>query len=381
MSCTTVKSESHAVSRDKKGSGVKTGFPAQRTRETLSPPAQIIDVFCGAGALAYGFRSQGFEIACGYDIDESCRYPFEANNGAPFVRRDVSTLEAAEVSAEFDSGSRRILIGCAPCQPFSSYSQGRQDPQWQLLEEFARLVVGVEPDVISMENVPQLLTFQKGVVFNAFLAALEGADYCVRWAIVNCAHFGVPQTRSRLVLVASRHGEPALPDPTHGEGQLVVVRDVIAELPALQAGTVDLTDSLHRASAISVQNLRRIQASSPGGTWRDWEPTLVTDCHRRVTGSGYVSVYGRMEWDRLSPTITTQFYGFGNGRFGHPEQDRAISLREGAMLQTFPRDYAFVPPGGAVSFNRIGRMVGNAVPVALATAIAQAIARHLEGIK
>ena len=380
MSYPTVNAESHAVSRDKTGCGGKGAPSARSFGETLSPPGQVIDIFCGAGALSYGFRSQGFEVACGYDIDESCRYPFEANNKAPFVRRDVTALEVDEVRGEFDPSSRRILIGCAPCQPFSSYSQGRQDPQWQLLKEFARLAIGVEPDVVSMENVPRLATFRRGVVFNEFVEVLGEAGYRVKWTIVNCAHFGVPQTRSRLVLVASRHGEPDLPRPTHSEGQYSVVRDVIADLPAIQAGTVDPTDSLHRASGMSVLNLQRIQASTPGGTWRDWEPTLVTDCHRKETGSGYVSVYGRMDWDRLAPTITTQFYGFGNGRFGHPDQDRAISLREGAMLQTFPRDYTFAPLGASVSFNRIGRLVGNAVPVALASAIAQAIARHLEEV-
>ena len=374
--CSNLQTKTCSVSQDAKASRPVNPGAAGTTRRTPPGSARVIDVVCGAGALSYGFKSAGFQIACGYDIDESCRYPFETNNEAPFVRRDVSSLQAEEVSAEFGAACHRVLIGCAPCQPFSSYSQGRRDSQWQLLEEFARLVVGVEPDVISMENVPQLLTFRSGCVFQAFVAALEQSEYCVRWAVVSCAHFGVPQSRSRLVLIASRHGEPSLPVPTHGQGQSVV-RDAIGDMPALEAGAVDPVDSLHRASAMSALNLRRIRASKPGGTWRDWEPGLVTDCHRRATGSSYVGVYGRMEWDRLAPTITTQYYGFGNGRFGHPQQDRAMSLREGAMLQTFPRDYAFTPPGTAVSFKHIGRMIGNAVPVALATAIARSITEHL----
>ncbi len=119
-------------------------------------------------------------------------------------------------------------------------------------------------------------------------------------------------------------------------------------------------------------------SAKPGGTWRDWDPDLVTPCHRAESGRGYSSVYGRMEWGEPSPTITTQFYGFGNGRFGHPEQNRALSLREGAMLQGFPREYQFVAPGGEVHFKVVGRLIGNAVPVKLATAIAGAVRRHID---
>jgi DNA (cytosine-5)-methyltransferase 1 len=119
-------------------------------------------------------------------------------------------------------------------------------------------------------------------------------------------------------------------------------------------------------------------ASKPGGTWRDWDEDLVAECHQVDTGRGYASVYGRMSWDEPSPTITTQFFGFGNGRFGHPDQDRALSLREGAMLQGFPQDYQFVDPGKPVQFKKIGRLIGNAVPVKLANAIAAAVREHLE---
>ena len=136
-------------------------------------------------------------------------------------------------------------------------------------------------------------------------------------------------------------------------------------------GGVDANDALHRASRLSEINVRRILSAKPGGTWRDWAPRLVADCHKVDSGQGYSSVYGRMAWDAPSPTITTQFYGFGNGRFGHPEQPRAISLREGALLQGFPRNYEFVAPGEAVQFKKIGRLIGNAVPVKLASAIAR----------
>jgi len=125
-------------------------------------------------------------------------------------------------------------------------------------------------------------------------------------------------------------------------------------------------------------NVRRIAASKPGGTWHDWDKELVTACHKEKTGKGYVAVYGRMEWDQPAPTITTQFYGFGNGRFGHPEQDRGLSLREGALLQSFPAQYKFVAPGERVQFKAVGRLIGNAVPVRLARVIAHTVRKHIE---
>ena len=342
-----------------------------------APVASVIDLFCGAGALSHGFVQEGFSIACGYDIDESCRYPFEANNAAPFVRRDVASIDAKELVREFAANLPRVLIGCAPCQPFSRYSQGREDPKWKLLEDFARLAVAVSPDVLSMENVPQLAKFKGGEIFDRFVEHLENAGYSVKWTITDCRDYGVPQARSRLVLVASRLGDPGLPVPTHTLERHLTVRDAIGDMPALEAGGVDPQDRLHRTSSMSELNLRRIRASTPCRTWRDWDDALVTDCHKRETGKGYGSVYGRMAWDRSSPTITTQFYGFGNGRFGHPEQNRAISLREGAILQTFPHDYAFTSQDDPITFKSIGRMIGNAVPLALARAIAHALRTHL----
>ena len=343
------------------------------------PVASVVDLFCGAGALSHGFVQEGFLIACGYDIEEACRYPFEANNAAPFVRRDVASIDAEELAREFAINLPRVLLGCSPCQPFSRYSQGREDLKWKLLEDFARLAVAISPDVLSMENVPQLSTFKGGDILGEFVEHLATAGYRVKWRIADCLDYGVPQARSRLVLIASRLGDPTLPAPTHAPEHYLTVRDAIGDMPPLEAGRVDPQDRLHRTSSMSQLNLRRIKASTPCGTWRDWDDALVTDCHKRETGKGYGSVYGRMAWDHPSPTITTQFYGFGNGRFGHPEQDRAISLREGSILQTFPHDYAFTRQDGPITFKQVGRMIGNAVPVALARAIARAIRTHLEG--
>jgi DNA (cytosine-5)-methyltransferase 1 len=123
--------------------------------------------------------------------------------------------------------------------------------------------------------------------------------------------------------------------------------------------------------------MERMRASKPGGTWRDWPSHLVAECHRKPTGKTYPGVYARMAWDEPSPTLTTQFYGFGNGRYGHPEQDRAISLREGAILQGFPKRYSFVKKGEPVHFKVLGRLIGNAVPVTLGRVIGKSVKAHL----
>ena len=338
----------------------------------------VVDLFCGAGGLSHGFRSEGFLIGCGYDTDEDCRFPFEENNKAPLLQRDVTTVDPDELVANFAPGLPMVLSGCAPCQPFSSYSRGRGRPKWSLLKDFARLARDIRPDVVTMENVPQLARFQGGRGFADFVRTLRTNGYEVEWDIVTCPDFGVPQSRSRLVLVASKHGRPPMPEATHAPDAYVTVRQVIGHLAPLDAGQVDSADPIHRTSIMSERNLERIRASRPGGTWREWSEELLADCHRKPEGRQYFAVYGRMEWDLPSPTITTQFHGFGNGRFGHPEQDRALSIREGALLQTFPRDYAFVRPGEPIRITTMGRMIGNAVPVMLARAVARAVRRHLE---
>jgi DNA (cytosine-5)-methyltransferase 1 len=338
----------------------------------------VIDLFCGAGGLSHGFFLEGYNITAGVDTDEACRYAFETNNDAPLIRKSVEEISGAELSSEFVAGQPKILVGCAPCQPFSKYSQGRDDPRWALLDDFARLIEESEPDIVSMENVPRLKKFQEGRVFKSFVERLERNQYQVSSMIAYCPDFGVPQSRSRLVLLASRHSKPRLPQPTHTTENYLTVEAAIGELPPINSGETNDQDPLHRASRLSATNLERIQASRPGGTWRDWSDHLVTDCHQKETGRGYSSVYGRMGWNEPSPTMTTQFFGFGNGRFGHPSQDRAISLREGALLQTFPRNYEFLEPGARIHMKTLGRLIGNAVPVALGRAIARAVAEHIE---
>ena len=156
------------------------------------------------------------------------------------------------------------------------------------------------------------------------------------------------------------------------------MKDVLKGLPILRHGSSNADDRLHAAARLSPLNLERIKASKPGGSWRDWPAHLIAECHRKNTGRKYPSVYGRMRWDEPAPTLTTQFYGFGSGRFGHPTQARGLSLREGAVLQGFPQAYSFVPEGEPIQFKILGRLIGNAVPVDLGRAIGQSIIRHVK---
>lgn len=339
-----------------------------------------VDLFCGAGGLTHGFVLEGIPVVAGIDMDPACRFPYEANNQARFVERDISKVSSAELNELFGDADLKILAGCAPCQPFSTYAQRYEldgkDGKWGLLYHFARLAEETNPDVITMENVP---TVAKHVVFHDFVDTLKRLGYKVWFDVVDSSRYGVPQTRRRMVLLASKHGDIEMIAPTHAKP--TTVHQAIGRLPALRAGETAASDKLHVTATLSDKNLQRIKASKPGGTWRDWPVHLVADCHRAESGRTYAGVYGRMEWDKPAPTMTTQCYGFGNGRFGHPDQDRAISLREAAILQSFPLDYAFVPQDGEVNFTALGRLVGNAVPVDLGRAIARSIKQHLVSIR
>lgn len=344
------------------------------------PKISAVDLFCGVGGLTYGLSRANIDVRLGVDIDPAAQHPFEKNNSAAFLLADISTLKAETIANSFVSGTTTLLAGCAPCQPFSTYSQkakreGKARPDrgnkddWWLVERFGELVKEVQPDLVTMENVPPLL---RAPVFKRLLQNLRG--YWVDAQVVDCQRIGLPQTRKRLVLVASKLGFIQLPQ---FDRKQKTVRSTIGGLPPLKAGKMDPRDRIHRASALSETNLKRIRASIPGGTWRDWPKALKAECHIRDTGATYPSVYGRMEWDEPSPTITTQCFGYGNGRFGHPEQDRAISLREAAMLQGFPRKYSFLPENEPVSFASLGRLIGNAVPVTLGKAIGEVLVEHV----
>ena len=204
---------------------------------------------------------------------------------------------------------------------------------------------------------------------------IKEIGYDVSWNIINCDEYGVPQSRRRLVLLASKFGNIEMIKPSTS---LMTVRDAIGKLPAIRDGEESAQDPLHRSSKLSPLNKQRIRQSKPGGTWLDWSESLLSNCHRKKSGQSYKAVYGRMEWNKPSPTITTQYTNFGSGRFGHPEQDRALSIREGAILQSFPITYVFERPNEKGKNGDLCRHIGNAVPVELGRAIGRSILNHLQ---
>jgi DNA (cytosine-5)-methyltransferase 1 len=339
-----------------------------------------VDLFCGAGGLTHGLISAGVQVRAGVDFEEACRHPYERNHeGIAFHQADVAKLEASTVAEWFGDARVRVLAGCAPCQPFSTYALRYQkdekvedDQRWSLLNHFGRLVKELRPDIVTMENVP---TVTRHSVFRKFKKTLEILGYQVWVDVIDCADYGLPQRRNRTVLLASLHGEIRLREPVASEAR--TVEDVIKRMPVLRHGGTDKRDRLHSASRLSDLNYERIRHSKPGGSWRDWPKYLVANCHKKRTGRKYPAVYGRMKYDEPAPTLTTQFYGFGNGRFGHPTQARGLSLREGALLQGFPKNYSFFPEHKPMQFKALGRMIGNAVPVDLGRVIGESIIEHV----
>jgi len=342
---------------------------------------KVVDLFCGAGGLTHGLQRAGLNVVAGYDIDATCRYAYEKNNNALFVQKSVTELDEGEISKHFKDASIKVLAGCAPCQPFSSYTNTDKsvkkikDHRWSLLYSFAKQIQLCAPDIVTMENVPRVINHK---VFKDFVKTLKSEGYFVWYDTVFCPDYGMAQSRSRLVLLASKFGEIKLIPPTHDKNNYNTVRSVIGGLPPIDAGSSDEKDRLHYAASLSPLNMERIKHSKPGGTWKDWPEYLRASCHTKESGSSYTAVYGRMSWDKLGSTITTQCIGFGNGRFGHPEQNRAISLREAALLQSFPLTYEFWPAEVKVELRNVARLIGNAVPVRLGEVVGQSIIEHLK---
>lgn len=358
---------------------LRSGYTLPAAESETMMLVKVVDLFCGAGGLTHGLQLAGLEVVAGIDLESACRFAYESNNSASFIEKDIALVTEEDINKLFSGADVRILAGCAPCQPFSKYTQGKDkknDKKWPLLYEFERLIRQTSPDIVTMENVPDVT---KHSVYEDFYNSLRILGYHVWAEKIQCVDYGIPQNRIRHVLLASKFA-PISIDVAKVTSH-VTVRDCIANLTPLKAGEACDNDNIHKASRLNDINLQRIKNSKPGGTWKDWPSELVAACHLKQSGQGYASVYGRMEWDKPSPTITTLCYGFGNGRFGHPEQDRAISLREAALLQTFPESYIFTCPENTVSMKSVGRMIGNAVPVKLGEIIGKSIISHLAKIK
>jgi DNA (cytosine-5)-methyltransferase 1 len=342
--------------------------------------AEIVDLFCGVGGLTRGLINSGFKVKAGFDFDNTCEFAYSTNNKTKFIVKDIKNTTADDINALFAEDALKILVGCAPCQPFSNMRKkfgsqfNQNDDKYNLLLEFGRLINEIQPDIVSMENVPNI---RKTNVFKEFLEILKNNNYNVDYRVVYCPDYGIAQNRRRFVLLASKLGSIELKNKTHDK-TTVRVDTYIKNLPCIGAGEQDKKDPLHISTRLSDLNIKRIKVSKAGGNWHDWPKELVAECHKKESGKTFTTPYSRMCWDKIGPTITTQFMLYGTGRFGHPEQDRAISLREGALLQTFPPNYEFLDPTTPLIMKNIARHIGNAVPVRLGEVIGESINKHLD---
>lgn len=337
----------------------------------------VVDLFCGIGGLTHGLVLEGLNVKVGYDIDNSCQYAYEKNNKAKFIRKSVSEIEKQEILEHYNGANIKILIGCAPCQPFScqTLKKDAADKRWGLLYDFLKIAQYSEPHLISMENVPNLMSQN---IYYDFEKTLKEMGYFITAKKIYCPDYGIPQKRTRLVLLASKFGDIDLIKPTHNPDTYKTVEQTIGHLKPIQAGQCDDTDRMHYAKPLSTINLQRIQASKEGGTWEDWQEDLKLECHKRLKKKMFTGVYGRMKRGEPSPTLTTYCTNINSGRFGHYAQDRAISLREASLLQTFPATYDFINPDEAIRITSIARHIGNAVPVDLGRVVAKSIKQHLQ---
>lgn len=354
----------------------------------MSKPLKVIDLFSGCGGSALGFQQAGFIVKVAVDVNQNASESFRLNfPDAEVIASDISYVTGSDLlkAAGVSSGNDVVIIACPPCQGFSTArrkSEGMSDPRNTLIYEFLRLLEEVKPYAFVMENVPGLANGIGKPIFLNILQRLKELGYYTVHGIVDTADYGVPQRRKRLVLLGTNDPKIRLtfPKQTNQDPDLTdryldswnTVRSAIEDLPAIRAGEKSKNDQLHRASRLAEINLRRM-ANTPhdGGGRLSWPEELILECHKKITG--YKDIYGRMKWDYPSPTITGGCVMISKGRFGHPEQDRAISLREAARLQTFPDSYIF-----AGNVGQIAAQLGNAVPPLLTKRIAESLAQAIQ---
>lgn len=340
---------------------------------------KAVDFFCSGGGMSYGIQKSGIKILAGIDHDNSCKETYETNiKGAKFIHADVFNYKEKELKKELNlkiNDDNLVMIGCSPCQFWSIINTDRKksSKSKSLLIEFRRFVEYFNPGYVVVENVPGVLRRKDESGLEDFINWLNKQGYKVHCKIHNVCEYGVPQSRRRLTLIANRISEYEL-EPVKLEKRKLTVYDVIGEhngFPKVPAGHRDSTTFMHTVAGLKQINIERLKLTKKDGGSRISyanNEKLAPKCHKNDT-TNFKDTYGRIWWHKQSPTITTKFFSISNGRFAHPEEDRAISLREGAVLQSFPIDYIFK----ASSVANTARMIGNAVPPRYAASIGQAI--------
>ncbi len=354
------------------------------------PFIRVYDFFSGCGGTSVGFRQAGIKHALAIDLCPNAISTFQKNfPGACAINEPIETFDTRWIESYYTKESEvKLFCGCAPCQPFTKQKtntkrNASEDNRRGLLAHFSTIVHGCLPELVFVENVPglQKVSVEDEGPFSLFIEQLEKDGYFVDYGVIAAQDYGAPQVRRRLVLMASRLGAISLPAPTHGPNRAkayVTVRDAIADLPPVEHGTEHPDKrryANHRAARLFPINLERIRHTGTNGR-RDWPESLLPKCYTKKTNgkrySGHSDCYTRLAWDGPAPGLTTRCISYSNGRFGHPEQDRAITVREAARLQGFPDRFVFTG-----SLNAMARQIGNAVPVQVAKAFGRHFIKHV----
>lgn len=358
---------------------------------------KAIDLFSGCGGVSCGLVQAGFNVKGAVEIDKDAikiYSGYKPLSKVNVINDDICNVSGRNIlkAAKIKENELYLLAGCPPCQNFSLQNPlnalKTDEEKKKLLFEFLRIIEELYPPFILMENVPGIKTSSGGAILNEFLEELKnegsnnlGEQYIVLHDILNAADYGVPQRRKRFVLQAVRKDiftvlqrnniSFNLPLPTHsknghnGMPEWVTVGEIISDLPEIQQGQTyegELGILNHKCAGLSDENIRRMQAIRMNGGNRVGLPNeLVLECHKNY--EGHKDVYGIMDANKPAPTITGGCLCYSKGRFGHPTQDRAISIREAARLQTFPDDFVFEN-----NLTKAGLQIGNAVPVKLVKA-------------
>lgn len=337
---------------------------------------KAIDFFCGAGGMTKGLQLAGIDVFAGVDYDKTCKDTYQRNTNALFINKSIIDIKAKEIKQLFKEhilkNEYTMITGCAPCQPYSSINTRKKigDHRKTLLDEFARIIKGVKPHFVLMENVSGLT--EKNEYFSKFINMLLTNNYKYEYKILNAKDYGVAQNRKRLFLIATRLKNNKLSFLKIKKTKEITLKDVIYNLEPITHETPSVIDYLHRSLRLNDINLKRIQATRHnGGTRAGWHNSLKAKSH--IKKNIFKDNYGRLSWNKPSSTITTKFNQYYSGRFGHPEQDRALSLREGALIQSFPKDYMFFGTD-----YQIARQIGNAVPVNLSKAVGEIFINSLD---
>lgn len=344
-------------------------------------PLTVIDLFAGCGGVTLGFKNIGYRVLAAVEFDPVTAETYRLNHPEVVLyEQDIRDVDPRRVMEQcrLESGELTVLSVCAPCQPFSRQNRVRRpDPRVELVLEALRFVTAMRPQFVFFENVPGLYMGKHKDVLERLVVGLGEQGYAVTPPrVIDAVDYGIPQFRKRLILLAADHGEaPPFPEPTHAPPDVTLrtgkmpwrtVEDVFAGLPSLQSGEQDPNDILHKARKhhpLTLERLRHIPYN--GGSRHSLPSHLQLNCHKNGDRVGYHDVYGRMDYRRPSNTLTTGCTNVTKGRFAHPEQDRAITPREAARLQTFPDSYRFYG-----TYEQITSQIGNAVPVLLAEAFA-----------